>query len=152
METSGDVGRSFRRHADALHFRGQRGSRWRRGFAPDLRGIEIGAELEGDGEPHGAVARALRRHVEHVLDAIDLLLDRRRDGFRTVLRVGARIVGRDLDRRRRDLGKLRDRQRPNAIPPTSVMTILSTPAKIGRSMKKWEKFIIRRTEVGIRNF
>ncbi len=59
-----------------------------------LRGIEIGAELERDAERHVAVARALRRHVEHVLDAIDLLLDRRGDRFRDDLRIGAGIVGR----------------------------------------------------------
>ena len=29
----------------------------------------------------------------------------------------------------------------SAITPTSVMTMLITPAKIGRSMKKWGKFI-----------
>src|ERR1700680_1518684 len=29
----------------------------------------------------------------------------------------------------------------SAIKPTSVITILITPAKIGRSMKKWGKFI-----------
>ena len=46
-----------------------------------LRLVEVGAELERDGERHLPVGRALRRHVEHVLDAVDLLLDRRRDGL-----------------------------------------------------------------------
>ena len=67
--------------ADALHFLREYGDR--HGHAvlhQDLRLIEIGAELEGDGQRHVAVARALRRHVEHVLNAIDLLLDRRGDG------------------------------------------------------------------------
>jgi len=45
----------------------------------DLRLIEVGAEPERDRERHIAVGGALRRHVEHVLDAVDLLLDRRRD-------------------------------------------------------------------------
>ena len=76
-----------------------------------LRRIEIGAELESDVQRHVAVARALRRHVEHVLDAVDLLLDRRGDGFRDDLRVCAGIIRRDLDRGRRDLGILRDRKR-----------------------------------------
>ena len=53
-----------------------------------LRLVEVGAEPEGDGQRHLAVGRALRGHVEHVLDAVDLLLDRRRDG-----------VGDDLGRR-----------------------------------------------------
>src|SRR6266550_61652 len=34
-----------------------------------------------------------------------------------------------------------------AIPPTSTMTMESTAAKIGRRMKKWEKFIGTETEV-----
>ena len=49
-------------------------------------------------------------HVEHVLDAVDLLLERRRDGFGDRLRVSARIGGAHDDGRRRDLGILRDRQ------------------------------------------
>ena len=75
-----------------------------------LRLVEVGAELEGDGELHRAVARRIGGHVEHVLDAVDLLLDRRRDGCRDGLGVGARIDGGDDDGRRRDLGILRDRQ------------------------------------------
>src|SRR5207249_11895767 len=71
-----------------------------------LRGIEVGAEFESDTQRHVAVARALRRHVEHVLNAIDLLLDRRRDRFRYDLRVCAGIVGRDLNGGWRDLGIL----------------------------------------------
>ena len=56
-----------------------------------LRGIEIGAELEGDGERHGAVAGRLRGHVQHVVDAVDLLLDRRGDGLGDDIGRGARI-------------------------------------------------------------
>ena len=75
-----------------------------------LRVIEIGAELERDGERHVAVARALRSHVEHVLHAVDLLLDRRGHRLRHDLRVCAWIICRDLHSRRRDLRILRDRQ------------------------------------------
>ena len=75
-----------------------------------LRLIEVGAELEGDGELHRAVARRIGGHVEHVLDTIDLLLDRRRDGGGDRLGVGARIDGGDDDGRWRDLGILRDRK------------------------------------------
>ena len=48
--------------------------------------IQIDAGLERDGQAVGAVVGGLRRHVEHVLDAVDLLLDggghatRRRSG------------------------------------------------------------------------
>ena len=116
MHDHGDVGRLlFRCDADALHFGRQDGNG--DGDAvlhQHLRGIEIGAELEGDGERHVAVARALRRHVEHVLHAIDLLLDRRGHRFRHDLRVRARIIRRDLNGRRRDLRILRDRQASTA--------------------------------------
>ena len=75
-----------------------------------LRRIEIGAELEGDGDRHVAVARRVGRHVDHVLDAVDLLLDRRRDGGGDRLGVGARIGRAHHDRGRGDLGILGDRQ------------------------------------------
>src|SRR5439155_13778121 len=77
----------------------------------DLCRIEIGAELERDAQRHVTVARALRRHVEHVLHAIDLLFDWSRNCFRHLLRVRAWIIGRDLDRRRRDLGILSNGKR-----------------------------------------
>ena len=53
---------------------------------------------------------ALRRHVEHVLDAVDLLLDRRRDRVGHDLGAGAGIGRRHLNRRRRHVRVLRDRQ------------------------------------------
>ena len=74
-------------------------------------GIEIGAELKRDAQRHVAIARTLRRHVEHVLNAVDLLLDRRRNRFRYHLRVGAGIGGRDLDRWWRNVRILRNRKR-----------------------------------------
>ena len=72
--------------------------------------VEVGAHLEGDDELVGAVARARGLHVEHVLDAVDLLLDRQRDrvGHDTGARPG--VAGRDLHGGRGDLGVLRDRQ------------------------------------------
>ena len=73
--------------------------------------VQVGAQLEGDRQRVGAVVGALRRHVEHVLDAVDLLLDRRGHRVGHHLGVGAGIDGRDLDRRRRDL---RDTARPAA--------------------------------------
>ena len=51
----------------------------------------------------------LRDDVEHVVDAVDLLLDRRRDGLGDDLRGRSRVGGRDIDGRRGDLGILGDR-------------------------------------------
>ncbi len=45
----------------------------------DLRGIGIGADLEGNGEGIIAVVAGGRLHVDHALDAIDLELDGQRD-------------------------------------------------------------------------
>ena len=73
--------------------------------------VQIDAVLEGDGQRVSAVVGALRRHVHHVLDAVDLLLDGRGHGVGDHLGVGAGIDGGHLDRRRRDLRVLRDRQR-----------------------------------------
>src|ERR1700682_5076879 len=40
----------------------------------------------------------------------------------------------------------------SAMTPTSVMTMLITPAKIGRSMKKWGKFIAIGVALELRSF
>ncbi len=55
------------------------------------------------------VVAHLRGHVEHAFHAVDLLLDRRGDGVGHDLGAGARIDDGYRDRRRRDLGILRDR-------------------------------------------
>ena len=55
-----------------------------------LGGIEIGAEREGHGQRQLAVAGRLADHVEHVVDAVDLLLERRRHGIAHGLGRGAR--------------------------------------------------------------
>src|SRR5262249_3967730 len=60
---------------------------------------------------HRAVGRALRRHVEHVLDAVDFLLDGRRDRIGDHVRWRPRVRGGDDDRRRHHLGILRGGQR-----------------------------------------
>ena len=72
--------------------------------------VRIGADLEGHGQRHVAVGRGQRVHVEHALDAVDLLFERRCHGLGDDRRVGARELGLDHDRRRRHLGVLRDRQ------------------------------------------
>ena len=60
-----------------------------------------------------AAVGARRGHVEHALDAVDRLLERRRDRGLDCLRVGAGVERGDGDLRRRQLGILRDRQRRN---------------------------------------
>ena len=99
--------------------------------------VEVRAQLERDVEVHLPVVRALRRHVEHPLDAVDFLLDGRGHGVGHGLGVGAGIGRRDLHGR---AARLRDTGRSatamSATPPTITITIESTVAKIGRSMKK----------------
>ena len=73
--------------------------------------------LERDGQVVGAVVGALRGHVHHALDAVDLLLDGRGDRVGDVLGAGAGIVAGDLHRRRRDRRKLRQRQREDGDAP-----------------------------------
>ena len=86
-----------------------------------------------------AVARRVRGDVEHVLDAVDLLLERRDDGGGHHVGAGAGILARDVDDRRRDLGILGDRQAPEGDErPGSRTRSTRPPAKIGRSMKKRE--------------
>ena len=53
-----------------------------------VRRVEVHADLEGDVEQHAAVARVERLHVDQVVDAVHLLLDRRRD--RLLDHLGAR--------------------------------------------------------------
>ena len=74
-----------------------------------LRDVEVGAELEGDGDRGLAVVGGDAVDVEHVLDAVDLLLDRRGDGVGDDLRGRAGIGRADDDRRRHHIGKQRRR-------------------------------------------
>ena len=80
----------------------------------DRGDIERIADVEGDGDRRRAVVRARRGHVGHALDAVDLLLERRRHRVGDDLRARAGIIGADHDLRRRDLGELRDRQQKEA--------------------------------------
>ena len=76
----------------------------------DLRFVGVSADREGDDQGIGAVVRARRLHVEHVLDAVDLLLDRQGDGVDQGLGARARIQRRHLYGRRDDIGILGGRQ------------------------------------------
>ena len=106
------IGRAFLHDdADIAHVRRQ--PRRRDGDAVlhlHLGDIEIGAELEAHCDREAAVGGRVRRHVDHVLDAVDLLLDRRDHGRGHDLGAGAGILAGDADQGRRDLGILRDRQ------------------------------------------
>ena len=104
-------------HGDALVLHRLRQLRQRARYPvlhQHLREVEVGADLEGDRQRIGAVGAAIGLHVEHVLDAVDLLLDRQRDGIDHGLGAGAGIAGRDLHGRRHDVGILRDRKAEQA--------------------------------------
>ncbi|MNI37509.1 hypothetical protein D3C73_916020 [compost metagenome] len=75
-----------------------------------LGGVEVGAGLEGHGDLDPAVGGRRRGHVEHVLDAVDLLLQRRGDRLGQGFSRGAGVGGGHADRRRRDIRILRQRQ------------------------------------------
>ncbi len=76
----------------------------------NLRDIEVGADVEGDRDREFSVRGRIRRHVKHVLDAVDLLLDR--CDYRRGDHVGARtrILTAHIDDGRSDFRILRDRQ------------------------------------------
>ena len=75
-----------------------------------LRDIEVGTEVERNGDRKASVTRGIRRDIEHALDAVDLLFERRNDRRSHHLGAGAGILPGDVDHRRRDLGILRNRQ------------------------------------------
>ena len=103
--------------------------------------VDIHAGLEHDIDGELPVAGGLGADVEHVVDAIDLLLDRgshrfgddlgRRAGYvALMLTVGGTISGYS------EIGS-----DCCAIAPAIVKISASTVAKTGRSMKKWENRI-----------
>ena len=77
----------------------------------DIDGIDvgIGAELERAQQRIAAVIAADALHVDHLVDADDLRLDRLRDARFDHRRVRAGIGCRHLDLRRDNIGILRDR-------------------------------------------
>ena len=73
--------------------------------------IGIGGHIEVDNQPHLPVRSSVQRiHVVHVVHPAHLLFDRSGDGLFHGLRVGPHIDGGNLNLRRRDGGKLGDRQ------------------------------------------
>src|SRR6185437_16199755 len=106
------VGRAFvDRDADVAHIDGKARLRNRHTILHlHLCDIEIGAELEGHRNRETPVAGRIRRQVDHVFDAIDLLLDGRDHGGGHDVGARAGILTRHGDGGRGDLGILRNRQ------------------------------------------
>ena len=75
-----------------------------------LRHVEVRADTERDRDGELAVTGGLAAHIDHVLDAVDLLLQRRRDRLADHLGGCAGVARRHLHRGRHDLRVLRDRQ------------------------------------------
>ena len=104
-----DVGCRFvHGDADALHVLRQFRSRLRDAVLHEhLRFIDVGAELERDGQRHDAVAGRLRELIQHVLDAGDRLFERPGDGVGDDLRIRAGIDRANDDGRRHDFRDIR---------------------------------------------
>ena len=78
--------------------------------------VQVHALVESHGKTVGAVVGGLRLHVEHLLDAVDLLLDGRGHRLGHHLGAGAGIGATDLHRRRRDRRVLGQGQIRNCQP------------------------------------
>ena len=83
----------------------------------DLGNIEVGAELEGHVNLETAIAGRVRGHVDHVLDAVDLLLEGSNDRGGDHVRARSGILAADPHHRRRDLRILGNRQPPDGHRP-----------------------------------
>jgi hypothetical protein len=94
MHDHHQVGRALgHRDADVAHVGRQ--ARLRDGDAVlhlHLRDIEIGADIEGDRDREPSIRGRIRRQIDHVLDAVDLLLDRRHHRRGDDVRTGAGIL------------------------------------------------------------
>jgi hypothetical protein len=75
----------------------------------DLIDVRVGVDVERHGQLHRAVVRVRGLHVEHVVHAVHLLLERRRDRLLDRERVGAGVRTGNDDLRRHDVGELRHR-------------------------------------------
>ena len=65
--------------------------------------VAVGFDVERNFQLVLAVVRAVARHVEHVVDTVDFVFDRRGDGVHHLLRIGAGVVVGDRYFRRRHL-------------------------------------------------
>ena len=112
----------------------------------DLIGVRVGLNVEVDVEGGLAVVGVDRLHVEHVVDAVHLLFERRGDGLLQCFCVGAGIGGLNLDLGWNDVGVLRDGQAQHRNKPMTTVRIAMTMATIGRRMKKFEHPVTSPTE------
>ena len=103
------------RHAELLHFGRKHGLGGLHAVLDVDGGDVLGvADVKGRHDRGNAVAGAVGVEVDHPLDAVELLLDRRGDRLGDGLSVGAGEGGGHLHLRRRDLGILGDRQQEDA--------------------------------------
>jgi hypothetical protein len=82
-----------------------------------LRGVEIAAEIEGDGDRRGAVVARDGGHVAQALHAVDRFFDRGGDGALDRGSVCAGVFRGDGDFRRCNFRILRDRKRRQCDEP-----------------------------------
>ena len=112
-----------------------------------LREVQVGANVERDRERVAAIRGAGGLHVEHLLDAVDLLLDGQRDRLDQRLGAGAGVGGRDLHSGRCDGGYCATGRVDMATPPSRMMTRAMTLARTGRSMKNLANMASREARV-----
>jgi len=152
MNDHHEIGRGFSdRHAKTSDVFGQTRLRDRNAVLNQhLSLIDVHPWLEDDVDRNPSVSGRLRGDIEHVVNAIDFLLDGRRHGRRDDFGGGARVAGADIHRRWRDFWIFRDRQGALCDGAGDCQEDERTAAKIGRSMKKWESRIrILRREIGL---
>ena len=83
----------------------------------DLVLVDVGVDVECHELLQRVVVGVDRLHVQHVVHAVHLLLDRRGDRLLDRHRVRSRVGSRDDDLRRNDVGELRHRKPPQRDEP-----------------------------------
>ena len=142
-------------HADGLDHVGQR--RLGDGHAvlhQHLGHVHVGAHREGHVQDVRAVVVALRRHVQHLLDADDLLLDRRGHRVGDDPGVGPGVAGRHADRGGRDLRVLGDGQEGRGDGPQQDDDDGDRPGQDGavdEETSQHENLYREKSEIEIRN-
>ena len=114
MYDHGEIGRALRCcHAQAAHiFRQSRQGLRHTVLHLNLRLVHIAAELESDVQIHHAIGGGLRRHVEHILDAVDGFFERCCDGFGDDFGIRSRKYRAHIDIRRHYFRVFANRQTP----------------------------------------
>ena len=103
-----DIGqRFFRGHAEARNLRRKFGGGGSNAILGKYRiQVRVGARFEGNLDSHGAIVGVDGLHVDHVVDTVDFLLQRRRYRLFDTHRVGTGVGGSNLDDGRRNIGIL----------------------------------------------